>query len=115
MTVSVGTRLGCICGALTGAAICLPAFIAMAWGGAHCDPAPPCQVAAERHFGGIVLSAIMAAVPCGCALRWMVNRWVAARQAAVDGWSAALMVIAAGLFTLAAIRGAYCLLHIFSS
>ena len=47
-------KLGCGAAALIFLIVAFPFFFAMAWSGAHCEPAPQCQRANELHFGAII-------------------------------------------------------------
>ena len=94
---TVGGKLGCAAAFLIAAVVSFPLLFALAWSGAHCEPAPQCQRAIELHFGAMLAGVATLAGISGFLVRWAVNAIAAQRD---DEGASAGFVIAATVTAL---------------
>ena len=107
--MSRGARLGCATAILLAVLAGFPFLFALAWSGAHCEPAPQCQRAAEAHFWPLIGTAIVGALGVGALVGLAVNKRL--RYLESDSQADRFISMGWAVLVLAAIAGFAFLFH----
>jgi uncharacterized membrane protein len=109
----IGKGYGCGVAVVIAIIPILPLAFVLGWSGAHCEPTPSCQRAAEWHIGLTFVGILLFAMATGYGLRKLLNGMTARREdegnsAAFSGIAAMLSLIVAAialalLFTVASL------------